>query len=182
MVSSGRLIFSLVVPGPDGEEITIWDSKESEFSSGLEYRHESRWAISYRRSSPPSKYLPHMNSISEPIKDLDWTSTGDAQSILAIGYAHHVVLLCQQRMTYFNAEPAWGIFGKVEISQYVVSLTQLDGLISSLHAVSRRILSAIRSGCLVARCCWLLDIKCTTLVRLLQKEPRTTNKNPCSNL
>jgi hypothetical protein len=28
----------LIVPGPEGEELTIWDSKESEFASGLEYR------------------------------------------------------------------------------------------------------------------------------------------------
>jgi hypothetical protein len=27
-----------VAPTPDGEELTIWDSKESEFASGLEYR------------------------------------------------------------------------------------------------------------------------------------------------
>ncbi|KAF8578745.1 hypothetical protein K439DRAFT_1361373 [Ramaria rubella] len=86
----------LVVPHPDGEEVTIWDSKESEFSSGLEYQFVK----------------------TEPVNDLDWTSTGDAQSILAIGYAHHVVLLCQQRMTYFNEEPAWGVFGKVELSHF----------------------------------------------------------------
>lgn len=28
----------VVVSGPTGEELTIWDSKESEFASGLEYR------------------------------------------------------------------------------------------------------------------------------------------------
>jgi hypothetical protein len=32
------------VPGADGEELTIWDSKESEFASGLEYRVLLRWA------------------------------------------------------------------------------------------------------------------------------------------
>lgn len=31
-----------VVPSPDGEELTIWDSKASEFSSGLEYREVLR--------------------------------------------------------------------------------------------------------------------------------------------
>jgi hypothetical protein len=36
---------ALVVPHPDGEEVTIWDSKESEFSLGLEYRHVSRFAV-----------------------------------------------------------------------------------------------------------------------------------------
>lgn len=28
----------VVVPGPEGEELTIWDSTESEFASGMEYR------------------------------------------------------------------------------------------------------------------------------------------------
>jgi hypothetical protein len=33
----------LVVRLPDGEELTIWDSKESEFASGLEHRRIFRW-------------------------------------------------------------------------------------------------------------------------------------------
>ena len=34
----------IVVPIPEGEELTIWDSKESEFSLGLEYRQTLRCA------------------------------------------------------------------------------------------------------------------------------------------
>lgn len=64
--------------------------------------------------------LTHTFSSVDPIDDLDWTSTADSQSILAVGYAHHVILLCQQRMTYFEQEPAWGVFGRVELSQYVL--------------------------------------------------------------
>lgn len=30
------------MPGPEGEELTIWDSQESEFASGLEYREVIR--------------------------------------------------------------------------------------------------------------------------------------------
>ena len=32
------LRFVSVVPGPEGEELTIWDSQESEFASGLEFQ------------------------------------------------------------------------------------------------------------------------------------------------
>jgi len=32
-----------VVPSPEGEELTIWDSTESEFASGLEYRTVFRY-------------------------------------------------------------------------------------------------------------------------------------------
>ncbi|KAG2150167.1 RAVE protein 1 C terminal-domain-containing protein [Suillus cothurnatus] len=109
-VKTGRKNFSLascssakksvlVVRLPDGEELTIWDSKESEFASGLEHRR--------------------IFSTSEHISDLDWTSTPDNQSILAVGFTHHVELLCQQRKTYFNDEPAWIICWKVDIRNYI---------------------------------------------------------------
>ncbi|ELU39867.1 WD repeat-containing protein [Rhizoctonia solani AG-1 IA] len=91
---------ALVATTAEGkEELTIWDHKESEFASGLEY----------------------VRILNEPITDLDWTSTAapQSQSILAIGFAQHVVLLCQQRLTYFDDETAWVEIGKVETSQSV---------------------------------------------------------------
>ncbi|KAF9029279.1 WD repeat-containing protein [Hymenopellis radicata] len=84
---------ALVVSIPEGDELTIWDSKESEFASGMEYQ----------------------GIFSEPIRDLDWTSTPDMQSILAVGFDHHVDLLCQQRMTYFDPGPGWSICWKIDI-------------------------------------------------------------------
>lgn len=109
-VKTGRKNFSLascssakksvlVVRLPDGEELTVWDSKESEFALGLEHRR--------------------IFSTSEHINDLDWTSTPDNQSILAVGFTHHVELLCQQRKTYFNDDPAWAICWKVDIRNYI---------------------------------------------------------------
>ncbi|KAK0464982.1 RAVE protein 1 C terminal-domain-containing protein [Desarmillaria tabescens] len=88
---------ALIVPCSEGEELTIWDSKESEFASGLEYRRV----------------------FSEPINDLDWTSTPDMQSILAVGFLHHVELLCQQRMTYFDEGPGWAICWKIDIQGFI---------------------------------------------------------------
>ncbi|KAH9996446.1 RAVE protein 1 C terminal-domain-containing protein [Russula vinacea] len=85
----------LIVPRADGEELTIWDSKESEFSSGLEY-------------------MTNLGS-SDPVHDLDWNSTSDGQSILAIGFAYRVEILCQQRMTYFDDGPSWGVIKRIEI-------------------------------------------------------------------
>ncbi|KAK3683584.1 RAVE protein 1 C terminal-domain-containing protein [Podospora appendiculata] len=41
------------------------------------------------------------------IKDLDWTSTPDSQSILAVGFPHRVLLLAQMRFDYLNQGPAW---------------------------------------------------------------------------
>lgn len=87
---------ALVVEGSDGDELTIWDSTESEFASGLEY----------------------IGIHSEPILDLDWSSTPDMQSILAVGYLRHVNLLCQQRMTYFDEDPGWALCRKIEIQSF----------------------------------------------------------------
>ncbi|KIO08400.1 hypothetical protein M404DRAFT_997326 [Pisolithus tinctorius Marx 270] len=89
----------LVTRDAEGQELTIWDSNESEFASGLEHRR--------------------IFSAAEPIHDLDWTSTPDNQSILAVGFTHHVELLCQQRKTYFDDDPAWVIYCKVEIGNFV---------------------------------------------------------------
>ncbi|KAF8140396.1 RAVE protein 1 C terminal-domain-containing protein [Boletus edulis] len=100
MASCSSAKKSVLVSGhPDGQELTIWDSNESEFASGLEHQR--------------------IFSASEPIYDLDWTSTPDNQSILAVGFAHHVELLCQQRKTYFGDDPAWTICFKIEVGRYI---------------------------------------------------------------
>ncbi|XP_006454653.1 hypothetical protein AGABI2DRAFT_198048 [Agaricus bisporus var. bisporus H97] len=85
---------ALVVPSPEGAELTIWDSQESEFASGLEYR----------------------GTFDQAILDLDWNSTPDMQSILAVGFSSHVELLCQQRMTYFDEGPGWALCHRIDIS------------------------------------------------------------------
>ncbi|KAH7912596.1 RAVE protein 1 C terminal-domain-containing protein [Hygrophoropsis aurantiaca] len=90
---------ALIVRTQNGDELTIWDSKESEFASGLEYS---------RVFSP-----------SEPVNDLDWTSTPDDQSILAVGFAHHVELLCQQRKTYFDDALGWDMCWTIEIGTFI---------------------------------------------------------------
>ncbi|KAG5715648.1 Regulator of V-ATPase in vacuolar membrane protein 1 [Termitomyces sp. T112] len=87
----------LVVPGPCGDELTIWNSQESEFATGLDFS---------------TRY-------SERINDLDWTSTPDNQSILAVGFRHHVELLCQQRMTYFDEGPGWAMCTTIEIGGFI---------------------------------------------------------------
>ncbi|TFK36859.1 RAVE protein 1 C terminal-domain-containing protein [Crucibulum laeve] len=87
---------ALIVPGSDGDELTIWDSTESEFASGLEYR----------------------GVYQESILDLDWSSTPDMQSILAVGFLRHVDILCQQRSTYFDEGPGWTLCRKIEIQSF----------------------------------------------------------------
>lgn len=85
----------------EGQEVTIWNSTESEFASGMEYQS--------------------VFSAADRIQDLDWTATPDGQSILAVGFAHRVELLCQQRMTYFDDTPGWGLCWKVDFTRYEYS-------------------------------------------------------------
>ena len=105
----------IVVPTAEGEELTIWDSKESEFSLGLEYRRVLRYA------SPFDLIQQYDNivalSSSDPIRDLDWTATPDNQSILAVGFAQRIELLCQQRATYFDETPGWGACWKIDFGR-----------------------------------------------------------------
>ncbi|GJE87639.1 RAVE protein 1 C terminal-domain-containing protein [Phanerochaete sordida] len=89
----------LVCKAGDGQELTIWNSTESEFATGLEYRQ--------------------IYSSSDTILDLDWTATPDGQSILAVGFAHRVELLCQQRMTYFDDAPGWGSCWKIDLAKAI---------------------------------------------------------------
>lgn len=49
------------------------------------------------------------------IRDLDWTSTPDNQSILAVGFPHRVVLLSQLRYNYLDAKPAWAAIHEIPL-------------------------------------------------------------------
>ncbi|KAH8099423.1 WD repeat-containing protein [Cristinia sonorae] len=110
IVKTGRTTFSmarcssakktvLVVPTATGQELTIWDSKESEFATGLEYR----------------KVL----DLADPVNDLDWTATPDTQSILAVGFRRRVELLCPQRLTYFDASPGWAVCWTIDLTHTI---------------------------------------------------------------
>lgn len=54
--------------------------------------------------------------LSETVCDLDWTSTYDGLSILALGFAQKVHLMSSQRMSYFDERPTWGVLKVVDIS------------------------------------------------------------------
>jgi hypothetical protein len=98
-------------PGAQQQELTIWDSKSSEFYSGLEYaasypsvprsQMTSRWA--WELTAPDTSRRPE-----SPILDLDWTSTPDKASVLAVGFRDHVLLLCEQQMSYLAASDGDG--------------------------------------------------------------------------
>lgn len=57
-----------------------------------------------------------LSSTSSPVNDLDWTTTADLQSVLAVGFKTNVVLLAEQRMSYVEEDGSyWDTVLKIEI-------------------------------------------------------------------
>ena len=52
----------------------------------------------------------------EEVQDLDWTTTSDRQSVLAVGFRHHVSLVCEQRMSYSESTPGWAPFLTIDLT------------------------------------------------------------------
>jgi hypothetical protein len=52
------------------------------------------------------------------IHDLDWTTTSDLQSVLAVGFSHRVEFVCEQRISYTDAAPGWSTFITIDLTQY----------------------------------------------------------------
>lgn len=82
-LASGSSIRKAALVNSSRSELTIWDVRGAQ----LEYRQQ------YESQ--------------DTIRDLDWTSTPDDQSILAVGFQFRVLLLAQMRYDYLNKGPAW---------------------------------------------------------------------------
>lgn len=51
------------------------------------------------------------------VQDLDWTTTSDLQSVLAVGFKHRVILVCEQRMNYDTVMPGWAPFLTIDLTK-----------------------------------------------------------------
>lgn len=91
---SGSTMKKAALVNAERSEVTIWDIKGAklEFSQNFESHNT--------------------------IQDLDWTSTPDSQSILAVGFPFRVVLLSQMRFDYLNKGPAWAQVREISIREY----------------------------------------------------------------
>ena len=70
------------------------------------------WDIGGARLEFDEDYETH-----NAIQDLDWTSTPDSQSILAVGFQYKVILLSQMRFDYLNKGPAWARVREIVIRE-----------------------------------------------------------------
>lgn len=82
-LASGSSIRKAALVDEDRTRLTIWDT------SGAQLEFEEHF------------------SQQDVIRDLDWTSTPDNQSILAVGFPHKVILLSQLRYDYLDSRPSW---------------------------------------------------------------------------
>jgi len=82
-LASGTSIRKAALVDADKTTLTIWNTR----SAQLEYEETFKG-----------------NGV---IQDLDWSSTPDNQSILAVGFPHRVVIYAQLRYDYLNAGPSW---------------------------------------------------------------------------
>ncbi|KAJ2907122.1 hypothetical protein MKZ38_007637 [Zalerion maritima] len=90
-LAGGSTMKKAALVNTDRTEVSIWDIKGARLE----------WAQTYE---------------DENIHDLDWTSTPDSQSILAIGFESRVVLLSQMRFDYLNKGPAWAAIREININ------------------------------------------------------------------
>ncbi|THD00459.1 hypothetical protein EYZ11_000023 [Aspergillus tanneri] len=82
-LASGNSIRKAALVDEDRTRLTIWDT------NGAQLEFEEHF------------------SQQEVVRDLDWTSTPDRQSVLAVGFPHKVLLLSQLRYDYLDAQPSW---------------------------------------------------------------------------
>ena len=82
-LASGTSIRKAALADAERTSLTIWNTR----SAQLEYEETFEG--------------------SGAIQDLDWSSTPDNQSILAVGFPHRVVIYAQLRYDYLNAGPSW---------------------------------------------------------------------------
>ncbi|KAK7518148.1 RAVE protein 1 C terminal-domain-containing protein [Phyllosticta citriasiana] len=88
---SGTSIRKAALVDADRTGLTIWNTRSAQLE------HEER-------------FESH-----ESIRDLDWSSSPDNQSILAVGFPHRVVIYTQLRYDYLNAGPSWTAIREVRI-------------------------------------------------------------------
>ncbi|PBP17901.1 WD repeat domain-containing protein [Diplocarpon rosae] len=82
-LASGSSMRKAALVDSSRSELTIWDVRGAKLEFAQKFESQ------------------------DSIQDLDWTSTPDDQSILAVGFRFKVILLAQMRYDYLNKGPAW---------------------------------------------------------------------------
>lgn len=92
-LASGSSIRKTAIVDATRTGLTIWDSSSGQLEYDVHYENQ------------------------DLVYDLDWSSTPDDQSILAIGFPHKVVILSQMRFDYVSTGPAWASIRQILIRE-----------------------------------------------------------------
>ena len=95
-LASGTSIRKAALVSADQRQLTIWGTKHGTL------QHEERFTNG-----------------EGVIQDLDWCSTPDNQSILAVGFPYRVIVYGQLRFDYLDARPSWAPLREIDIRDYV---------------------------------------------------------------
>jgi len=90
-LASGSSLRKAAVVNSTRSKLTIWDVKGAQLEYSRDYENQ------------------------DVITDLDWTSTPDNQSVLAVGFKSRIVLLAQMRYDYLDKGPAWAKIREINI-------------------------------------------------------------------
>jgi hypothetical protein len=66
--------------------------------------------------------LEYEEVFDDPVRDIDWTSTKNKQSILAVGFDHYSLLYTQLRYDYTNKTPPFLAIKKIDIQSYTTHI------------------------------------------------------------
>lgn len=92
-LASGSSIRKTAIIDAARTGLTIWDASSGQLEYDVHY------------------------GVQDLVQELDWSSTPDEQSILAVGFPHKVVILSQMRFDYINTGPAWAPIRQIFIKE-----------------------------------------------------------------
>ena len=92
-LASGSSIRKIALVDSSRTGMTIWDISSAQLEYDIHYEAQ------------------------DLVQDLDWSSTPDDQSILAVGFPHKVVILSQMRYDYINGGPAWAPIREIHLKE-----------------------------------------------------------------
>lgn len=92
-LASGSSIRKTAVVDASRTGMTIWDVSSAQLEYDVHYGPQDQ------------------------VQDLDWSSTPDDQSILAVGFPHKIVILSQMRFDYINRGPAWAPIREIHLKE-----------------------------------------------------------------
>jgi hypothetical protein len=94
-LASATSIRKAALINQEQNQLTIWSTK------GATLEYEERFRDGHGK-----------------IQDLDWSSTPDNQSILAVGFPHKVIVFGQLRFDYLDARPAWCSLREINAKEF----------------------------------------------------------------